>query len=74
MLLKKITASGLSSYQKFLYLLLGSDRDECASNPCSRGSTCVDGLLKFTCICANGTTGDRCQCKLYLIMWSTNIQ
>ena len=33
------------------------------SNPCEGGATCVDGPFQFTCICVNGTIGDRCQCK-----------
>ena len=62
-----------TTYNKFIYygtnssicFVLVSVTDECASSPCSSGATCVDGFLHFTCICVNGTYGDRCQC-----MWS----
>ena len=39
--------------------------DECSSNPCTTGATCVDRYLGFRCICVNGTAGDRCQCKYF---------
>ena len=36
------------------------DIDECATTPCSTGSTCVNGQDMFTCICAPGFTGEIC--------------
>ena len=35
--------------------------NECASNPCGFGSTCVDGIGKFSCICPPGRKGVRCE-------------
>ena len=38
-----------------------SDFDECGSNPCQNGGTCVDGLNQYTCSCQAGYTGTSCQ-------------
>jgi hypothetical protein len=35
--------------------------DECASNPCQNGGTCVDGIASYTCTCPAGWTGTNCQ-------------
>ncbi len=37
------------------------DINECASGPCLHGGTCVDGINRFTCNCAPGWTGTRCE-------------
>lgn len=37
------------------------DIDECASNPCSKGSTCIDLINNFTCSCIPGMTGRFCE-------------
>ena len=42
-------------------MLLFVDLNECMSNPCSYGSTCVDGIGEYKCICPPGRAGDRCQ-------------
>ncbi|XP_078673202.1 MAM and LDL-receptor class A domain-containing protein 1-like [Branchiostoma floridae x Branchiostoma belcheri] len=34
--------------------------NECASNPCQHGSTCVDAVNWYRCYCADGWTGDNC--------------
>ena len=44
-----------------MFLLCFSDINECTSNPCAYGSTCIDGIGEFRCICPPGRTGDRCQ-------------
>lgn len=37
------------------------DIDECASQPCARGSTCVEeGIGAFKCLCQQGYEGDLC--------------
>lgn len=38
-----------------------SDINECQSSPCSFGSTCVDEINGYRCICPPGRTGPRCQ-------------
>ncbi|XP_065070368.1 sperm receptor for egg jelly-like [Rhopilema esculentum] len=38
--------------------------DECASDPCRNGATCINGINKFTCICLPGYTGNLCQSDL----------
>lgn len=35
--------------------------DECASSPCMHGGTCIDRISGFSCLCLDGTTGDRCE-------------
>jgi hypothetical protein len=34
--------------------------DECASEPCVNGATCMDALLAYACACAAGFEGDHC--------------
>lgn len=36
------------------------NRDECASNPCLNGGTCLDGVNSFQCLCEPGFGGTRC--------------
>ena len=38
-----------------------ADIDECQSSPCSFGSTCVDEIDGYRCVCPTGRTGPRCQ-------------
>lgn len=38
-----------------------TDIDECISNPCTYGSTCIDGIGVYQCICPAGRTGAKCQ-------------
>lgn len=35
--------------------------DECESNPCAAGSTCVDRVASFSCVCREGLTGGKCE-------------
>ncbi|XP_078694887.1 uncharacterized protein LOC144923875 [Branchiostoma floridae x Branchiostoma belcheri] len=35
--------------------------DECASNPCFNGATCMDGLNSYTCQCIFGSMGTHCE-------------
>lgn len=39
----------------------GHDIDDCASNPCSAGSTCIDKIAAYDCVCINGMTGKNCE-------------
>ncbi|RWS22865.1 cubilin-like protein, partial [Leptotrombidium deliense] len=36
-------------------------KNECKSNPCKNGGTCVDGYKTFYCRCTNGWRGDTCE-------------
>uniref|UniRef100_A0A4W6G8U1 Versican core protein n=1 Tax=Lates calcarifer TaxID=8187 RepID=A0A4W6G8U1_LATCA len=38
-----------------------ADIDECQSNPCRNGGTCVDGLASFTCVCLPSYSGLFCE-------------
>ena len=40
-----------------------ADVDECESLPCAHGSTCVDDVNEYTCVCTPGYTGDGCNGK-----------
>lgn len=35
--------------------------DDCASNPCTHGGTCVDGIQSYECVCAFGFIGTHCE-------------
>ena len=37
------------------------DIDECESNPCKNGASCIDGIGSHTCNCPQGYTGDECE-------------
>lgn len=37
--------------------------DECASNPCVNGGSCVDRVDEFSCTCGRGYSGDFCQIR-----------
>ncbi|MFT7622194.1 MAG: hypothetical protein ACI9WU_001362 [Myxococcota bacterium] len=41
-----------------------TDVDECASEPCLNGGTCVDGIATFTCECSAGFDGEHCQTNI----------
>ena len=43
------------------------DINECASNPCVNGASCSDEVNAFSCSCAAGYTGDRCETGLLKI-------
>jgi len=37
------------------------DENECESNPCQSGGSCVDDIKRYYCICPAGRTGKECQ-------------
>ena len=39
------------------------DINECASSPCQNGGRCNDQVNGFTCDCADGYVGTRCECQ-----------
>uniref|UniRef100_A0A8B9ZVE1 Fibulin 7 n=1 Tax=Anas zonorhyncha TaxID=75864 RepID=A0A8B9ZVE1_9AVES len=39
--------------------------DDCSSNPCANGGTCVDGNQSYTCLCPRGWSGTSCQSPVY---------
>lgn len=44
--------------------------DDCAKNVCMEGSTCIDGVNNYTCICPQDTTGLFCEIKMVHGQWS----
>lgn len=44
-----------------LQILQSQAVNECDSNPCGSGATCVDGLNTFFCDCPTGYTGSTCE-------------
>lgn len=38
-----------------------TDIDECQSNPCLNGATCLDGINSFTCLCLPSYKGEFCE-------------
>ena len=43
------------------------DIDECESNPCQNGGTCVDAVGGYSCTCIAGFKGDDCETGMQLI-------
>ena len=35
--------------------------DECVSQPCQNGATCIDGDDMYTCVCTTGFVGTNCE-------------
>ena len=54
--------SNFDFYKRNFHLLLSSSSDinECASNPCQNGGTCVDAVNGYSCSCVNGWAGEHC--------------
>ena len=43
------------------YAIDVSDPDDCKTNPCMNGGTCIDGFNRYTCKCVPGYTGRNCR-------------
>ena len=41
--------------------IISADTDDCATNPCENGGTCVDGVNSHTCTCVEGYEGSNCE-------------
>ncbi len=46
-----------------------TDINECASNPCRNGGTCVDGINSYTCQCVQGYFGTNCEIGKHHVKW-----
>ncbi|XP_054856624.1 fibulin-7-like [Eublepharis macularius] len=44
--------------------------NDCASNPCANGGTCMDGTDRYSCLCPSGWSGTTCQAPVYSY-WAT---
>jgi len=42
-----------------MYILF-ADINECSSNPCDNGGSCIDEINGYTCKCATGYEGMHC--------------
>lgn len=38
-----------------------ADINDCESNPCKNGGTCIDGINSYKCICSDGWEGNYCE-------------
>lgn len=61
----------LLNYVFFLYTPPGFggpdcnfEYNECESNPCSNGGTCLDRVGEFQCVCPVGYAGQRCETQV----------
>ena len=50
-------------FSGIVHIFSAFDGEDCASNPCKNGGTCVEGYFNYTCVCPPGRHGERCQCK-----------
>lgn len=43
---------------KYIYF---SETNECNSNPCQNGASCIDKVNRYTCSCVSGYMGTHCE-------------
>lgn len=46
------------------------DVNECASNPCLNGGSCINRQNRFSCNCLSGYLGSRCENGQYLFKYN----
>ena len=49
----------------YMYFKIFADINDCASNPCRNGGSCLDGNNWYMCICRAGYTGQNCQTSTF---------
>ena len=49
-----------------------TDIDECGSNPCENGGTCIDGDNMYRCDCPTDFNGHNCESKFSVILYNAN--
>lgn len=71
-------SSCASSLTVFLLFLKSSsffptavDINDCESNPCRNGGTCIDGINSYKCICSDGWEGTYCETSKSSILQHT---
>lgn len=55
---------GTMCFDAYVTIMFISGKDDCASNPCHNGGTCIDGDGWFLCSCARGFTGPVCKINI----------
>lgn len=59
--LSNATRSGAKDLEFFF-----SDINDCISDPCGNGGTCIDGVNSFQCLCHDGWQGQLCDMSEFL--------
>lgn len=56
----------------FSLFLPFTDINDCESNPCKNGGTCIDGVNSYKCICSDGWEGAYCETSESVVFWGTD--
>ena len=60
-----ITSLVFKTFDNIVFVLI--DIDECATDPCQNGGTCIGLVNDYTCNCVTGYEGKDCQTSTYHI-------